>query len=161
MVSIKWCLNKKNGLELVQPNPNLCQSYLSMGEESLKVMEKVQESQIWTATTTYYIFYYSLYAVMMHLGVKCEIHSCSLEFMKHFLNQFYSPEDFQMIQAAFLARNDLQYYANRPVNARMVEENKRYCRDFYIKSKDIISRITEVQIEGIRKGLRLKISRNS
>lgn len=161
MVSIRWCLNKKNGIELVQPNSNLSQSYLSMAEESLKVMEKVQESPIWTATTTYYIFYYSLYAVMMHLGVKCEIHSCSLEFMKQFLSRDYSSKDFQKIQAAFLARTDLQYYANRPVNAKIIEENKRYCKDFYIKSRDLISKITEVQTEEIRKELRSKISRNS
>jgi len=54
MVTIKWCLNKKDGLELIEPNNNMSDSYLKMAEESIKVLANVKESKIWTATTTYY-----------------------------------------------------------------------------------------------------------
>ncbi len=89
MVTIKWCLKNKNGIELIEPNENMANSYLKMAEESLEMVPKTKESKIWSASTAYYTLYYSIYAVMMKIGVKCEIHSCSIEFMKQFLSKYY------------------------------------------------------------------------
>jgi len=150
MVSIKWCIKKKNGLELIEPNKNMSDSYLRMAEESIEVLQIVNKSNIWTATSSYYIFYYSLYALMLRIGVKCEIHACSLEFMKLMLNEFYSNVDSSMIHKAFSARIDLQYYADRPVEMSIITETKTYSKLFFIKTKDILARITEEQIKGIR-----------
>ena len=153
MVSLKWCLSKEKGIELIESNENMSRSYIGMAGESVKIIENVNESNIWTAATTYYIFYYSLYALMMRIGVKCEIHTCSLEFMKQMLTEFYSVEDVEAINSAFSARTDLQYYANRPVEPVIIQRNKKYSKDFYIKSKDVLSRITERQIDAIRQRL--------
>ncbi len=153
MVTIKWCLNKKDGLELIEPNSNVCDSYIKMAEESINVLNKIEESNIWAASLTYYIFYYSLYALMLRIGIKSGIHSCSLEFMKQFLKEFYDMKDNKMIQGAFKARIDLQYYADRPVDSLVIEETKKYCKDFYIKTKDILAGITEKQIKLIRENL--------
>ncbi len=60
MVSIKWCFNQEKGFELISPNQNMSQSYMGMAQESVEILEKVNESHMWTATITYYIFYYSL-----------------------------------------------------------------------------------------------------
>jgi uncharacterized protein (UPF0332 family) len=125
-----------------------------MGEESINALKNLKESKIWTATTTYYVFYYSLYSLMLRIGIKCEIHSCSLEFMKQFLMDFYNKKDMKMIEKAFLARIDLQYYTDRPVDQNIIEETKRYCKDFYIKTKDILSKITEKDIDRLRMNLR-------
>lgn len=150
MVSIKWCMNQKNGLELVAPSENLAKSYLNMAKESLNIIDNVSKSRIWTATTAYYIFYYSLYSLMSRIGVKCEIHSCSLEFMKRFLMEFYNTTDMQMIRKAFDARIDLQYYSDRPVDIKVINEIKKYCGDFYTKTKEIIIKIREADINEIR-----------
>lgn len=108
MVSIKWCLKQKDGLEFIEPNDNMSKSYISMAEESINAIRGVEGSKIWTATMTYYIFYYSLYSLMLRIGIKCEIHSCSLEFMKNYLASFYDKKDIEMIENAFSARIDLQ-----------------------------------------------------
>ena len=149
MVSIRWCIEKRNGLELVRPNQNMSKSYLMMAEESITAIQEV-ESIIWKATMGYYIFYYSLYSLMMSIGVKCEIHSCSLKFMKSFLKDFYDNKDIEMIEKAFSARINLQYYADRPVDKKEIDETVKYCKDFYVKTKDIISRMTEKQMKSIR-----------
>lgn len=133
-------------------------SYAKMAEESINMLNNVEKSRIWTATMTYYIFYYSLYSLMMRIGVKCEIHACSLVFMKTFLCSFYNAKDAEMIDKAFTARIDLQYYTNRPVDERNIENTRRYCKEFYIKTKDIISLITEAQIKEII--AKLKTERN-
>lgn len=153
MVSIKWCVNQKNGIKLVEPNDNMSSSYIKMAEESISVLDNMQKSNIWTATTSYYIFYYSLYSFMLKIGIKCEIHLCSIEFMKRFLTNFYNKTDIDMMKKAFSARIDLQYYSDRPVNHLVIDQSKSYCKDFFIKTKDILSKITESQILSIRKAI--------
>ena len=153
MVSVKWCLKQRRGMDLIEPNRNMSGSYISMAQESVNILDGIKASQIWTATAAYYVFYYSLYSVMLRIGVKCEIHSCSLEFMKRCLGLFYSSKDNDMIEKAFEARINLQYYADRPVDDSAIEEAKRYCSSFFIKTKDILSNITEKQILQIRKGV--------
>jgi len=154
MVSIEWCLKQEKGLRLIPPNKNMSDSYLKMALESVGVLSGVEKSRIWTATTVYYIFYYSLYSLMLRIGVKCEIHSCSLEFMKVFLKDFYDLKDIEMIEKAFSARIDLQYYADRPVDEKIIEETKTCCKDFYIKTKDVLAGISEKQINLIRERLK-------
>ncbi|MFA6072819.1 MAG: hypothetical protein WC758_01790 [Candidatus Woesearchaeota archaeon] len=154
MVSINWCLKQKNGLELVTANKNMSESYLSMAEESVKVLSNVSESDIWTATMSYYIYYYSLYALMQRIGVKCEIHSCSIEFMNEYLKEFYDAEDIKEFELAFIARIDLQYYSNRSVDKAIIENSRKNCKLFYVKTKDILSKLREEQIQKIRKALK-------
>ncbi|MBI4155277.1 hypothetical protein HY498_04290 [Candidatus Woesearchaeota archaeon] len=149
MVSIKWCLKQKLGIRILEPNTNICNSYLMMAEESIEELERIK-TKIWIATASYYTFYYSLYALIIRLGIKCEIHSCSLEFMKEYLKEFYDEIDIELINKAFFARNDLQYYTNRPVEENIINEIKIGCKDFYIKTKDIIIKLTEEQINNIR-----------
>lgn len=153
MVSIKWCMKQKNGIKLVEPNDNMSSSYIKMAEESIGILNNVQKSNIWTATTSYYIFYYSLYSLMLKIGIKCEIHLCSIEFMKKFLSNLYNKTDIDMMEKAFSARIDLQYYSDRPVNQLVIEQSKRYCKEFFIKTKDILSKITESQILLIRESI--------
>ena len=98
MVTVRWCLQKNGGLELVEPNSTMAGSYIKMAEESIDALQNLEKSRLWTAVTAYYIFYYSLYSLMMRLGVKCEIHSCSLEFMKQYLRLFYNSEDVAMTE---------------------------------------------------------------
>jgi hypothetical protein len=57
MVSIEWCLKQKNGIELVASNENVSESYLSMAEESVNVLSKVGESNIWTGSYSPLILY--------------------------------------------------------------------------------------------------------
>jgi len=39
MNKIKWCLEQKRGIELVEPNDNLARAYLNDAEDSLESME--------------------------------------------------------------------------------------------------------------------------
>ncbi|MBI2144171.1 hypothetical protein HYU17_03410 [Candidatus Woesearchaeota archaeon] len=139
----------------MEPNGNMSDSYIKMAEESIVALQAVRDnSNTWTAATSYYICYYSLYSLMMKLGIKCEIHSCSLEFMRRHLSEFYSQQDIQIINRAAKARTDLQYYVDRPVDAGTIELISGYCKIFFIKTKDMISRLSEGQVKHIREELR-------
>lgn len=150
MVTIDWCKKKPLGIRIIEPNSNMASSYVGMAAESIDALSEIGKSRIWTATTSYYVFYYSLYALMLRIGIKCEIHSCSLEFMEKMLGDFYSKDDNEMIRKSFKARIDLQYYADREVERKIIDDCRRYCKDFFIKTKDILSVITEKDIDSVR-----------
>ncbi len=154
MVSMKWCLNVKNGIELVNPNNNMSNSYLKMAEESLRIIKNVDSSKIWAASTSYYTIYYCLYSLMMKFGVKCEIHACSIEFMKQFLMEFYNSEDVNLIETGFEIRNNLQYYPDRFFDSKKLEFIKTKSADFVVKTKEILSKITEKDIQQVRYDLK-------
>jgi uncharacterized protein (UPF0332 family) len=83
MDKIKWCVKKKEGLSLVEPNNDLVKAYLKKAEEALESM-RINVIKDWKISTAYYTIYFSLYSILVKLGVKCEIHSCTLEFAKNF-----------------------------------------------------------------------------
>jgi uncharacterized protein (UPF0332 family) len=162
MENIKWCLNVKNGLEIIDPNENISDSYLKMAEESLEMISKNFESKIWSASTAYYTMYYSLYSLMMRIGIKCEIHKCSMEFLRQFLFDFYNNEDINLIESGFQIRNDLQYYPGKFVDENKFQEVKKGASNFYIKTKTALANISNKKISEIREKLEyIKKTKNS
>ena len=83
MDQIKWCIRQKKGIELVEPSDNLRDAYLIKAEEALEVL-RATDIRDWQLTTAYYAVYNSMYALLMKIGIKCEIHSCTIEFTKRF-----------------------------------------------------------------------------
>ena len=99
MVSIDWCLRQKEGIKIIEPNDNLSEAYLIKAEEALGTMTRERKYNLtFSISACYYSIYYSLYSVLMKLGIKCEIHSCTIEFMKKFLLDFYSKDDLETIK---------------------------------------------------------------
>jgi uncharacterized protein (UPF0332 family) len=151
MSKIKWCLKQKCGIKFVEPNKNLSESYLSMAKESLDAMSREKgKSKIFSVSAAYYSLYYSLYSIMQKIGIKCEIHSCSIDFMKNFLMEFYNSKDIELIESAFRARNDLQYYVNRDVSLDNLSYIFDNSYDFFVKSRKIVSLLSESKINKIR-----------
>jgi len=149
---IKWCLEVKNGIELVEPNANLAKAYVKKAEESLEVMRSM-ENRDWKISTAYYTMYFSLYAVLMRFGIKCEIHSCSIEFMKRFLSDF-NEEECRLLEDSLKARVDTQYYVSRKVPDRVCEMMVREAPGFLVKCKSVLLKIDERKIKEIRKQVR-------
>ena len=80
MKKISWCKQQEKGIKLVEPNENVSQEYFKSTEESMQVLRSIQKTQsnMWLATTKYYIEYFAVYAVLMKIGIKCEIHDCTI-----------------------------------------------------------------------------------
>lgn len=84
----------------------------------------------------------------MKIGVKCEIHSCTIEFTKRFLKEHFSPEDFSLIDKSFSARIDSQYYVNRQVSDKNYDLIMKKAPAFLVKCKNIV--IDQKEIKNIR-----------
>lgn len=120
MSKISWCKKQKDGIKIQEPNDNLSKEYYENAEESLKVLRSIKETQsnMWLATTKYYIEYFSVYSILMKIGLKCEIHDCTIALIK-FLEREEVVEKgtAKMLEKDKELRIDNQYYLkNRPVN---------------------------------------------
>jgi len=151
MVTLKWCCKKKEGIQLIEPNENLSKGYIEMAEAAIGTMNRERNLNMQFAISAcYYSMYYSLYAILMKIGVKCEIHACTLEFMKKLLANFYSKEDFRIINKAFDARNTSQYYVDKIVSKEDIDFIMGNAPYFLSKSKEILSKINEKDAKRIR-----------
>ncbi|MBN2102340.1 MAG: hypothetical protein JW716_05720 [Candidatus Aenigmarchaeota archaeon] len=147
MDQIKWCIHQKKGIEPVEPSDNLRDAYLIKAEEALDTL-RTSKSRDWQLTAAYYTIYHGIYSLLMKTGVKCEIHSCTIEFTRRFLKNHFSPEDFELIDKAFSARIDSQYYVNRKVPEQKYDLIVKKTPAFLVKCKNII--LEQKEINNIR-----------
>lgn len=120
MNKISWCKKQDKGIKLVKPSDNLSKEYYQNAEESLRVLRSIKEtrSNIWLATTKYYIEYFGVYSVLMKIGVKCEIHDCTIALV-WFLEKegVIKPGIARILEKDKGLRIDNQYYLkNKPVD---------------------------------------------
>ncbi len=152
MNKLSWCLKVKNGIELIVPNERLADAYLKKAEESLETMKAIASKE-WKITTAYYGMYFSIYAILMKIGMKCEIHRCTIEFVKRFLSQYFNREEILSLSTALQARIDMQYYTNRKLPENLIENIGDKAREFYLKCKSIVQVINEKETAAIRNRL--------
>jgi len=150
MDKIDWCLKQKKGLELVEPSEELKEAYLKKAEDSLKATASLRNNRDWEISSSYYTMYFSLYAILMRTGVKCEIHSCTVSFMKVFLAEYFTSEEIKLIGKSQKARIDAQYYSDRNVSEETYKKMTNNCVVFLAKCKQIANNLTEKKIDEIR-----------
>ncbi len=160
MVNISWCCKQKDGIKLVNPNNNLSEGYLKMAEDALGTMNREKNFSLrFSVSACYYSMYYSLYAILMKMGIKCEIHSCTIKFMEELLYEFYSKEDVKLIKKAFDCRNTIQYYVDRVVDKSDVDLIIQEAPFFHSKCRDILGKVNENQIKNIREKINKYITK--
>lgn len=140
---ISWCLQQKNGIELIEPNDNLSLAYFTDADDSLLAMEK--NTGKWKIVTAYYACYNALYALLMKAGIKCEIHDCTLALMAWFE---FTKEENAFIQSLKKQRIDVQYYL-KPASEIDADEVKK----FVIHCKILAKALVEEKAREIRNHL--------
>ena len=153
MDRISWCKNQSKGIKLIGPNDNLSGQYYKNAEESMQVLRKISitQSNVWLATTKYYIEYFAVYSLLMKIGIKCEIHECTIELVKLL-------EDRDLLEKGTSGnlefdkklRIDNQYYLeDRPVKINFEELSA-----FLLMIKEKLDNISNEKIEEIRKDIK-------
>jgi len=149
MEKIEWCKSQKLGIRKREPNINLSTEYLENAEESLRVLESITEtkSNMWLATAKYYVEYFTVYAFLMRIGIKCEIHNCTIELVKSFENLgLLEKGTAKVLEDDKELRIDNQYYLkNKPVDIDL--DN---LRNFVLNMKERIDNLNEEDIEKAR-----------
>lgn len=152
LVNLGWCFRQKNGISLIDPNNNLSSEYMQSSEETLESLKDGKEkSRMWLATKKYYCEYLASYALLMRLGIKCEIHECTIAVCRFLEQEKLMPTGYsEMLDDDKKLRIDNQYYLrNREVNIsypRLLE--------YVLTIKNIIQKINEKQINEIRRKIK-------
>jgi len=150
MVTINWCLKQSRGIELVKPNDNLAKEYLSSSEETLFSLKNSNEtSNMWKATKKYYAEYLAVYALMMKLGIKCEIHDCTIEITK-LLKDIFPKNTYSILFEDKKLRTDNPYYLKNIV----VEIDYEELFNFILEIKNTINSISPKEIQNLRTSLK-------
>lgn len=153
MKKISWCKKQKTGIKLQEPNENLSQEYYENAEESMRVLKNIKKtkSNMWLATTKYYIEYFAVYSVLMKIGIKSEIHDCTISLAK-----FLEDEDIlekgvsELLERDKDLRIDNQYYLkNKPVNI-----NFEKLSSFILSIKKSLNKLNDKNIEELRKSIK-------
>ena len=149
MNKMKWCLGKREGITITEPNTDLSKAYILKAGEALESMS-VNIIKDWKISTAYYTIYFSLYSLLMKIGIKCEIHSCTIEFTSRYLNEFFTQEDIEFFQKSLKARIDSQYYVDRVVSDEQYRDMIVKAPSILVNCKSILIKLTEKKVNEIR-----------
>ncbi len=145
---LKWCFKQRKGIKLVEPNDNLSREYFKSAEETLAFLRDAEgKSNMWLATLKYYCEYFAVYGLLMKLGIKSEIHDCTIEICKFLEHHKILPEGTaKLLEEDKELRIDNQYYLKN----RKVDIDFNSLRDFVLMLKNIANSITSDEIYEIR-----------
>lgn len=149
MAEISWCIRQKGGLSLVEPNKNLAEGYLQKAETALE-SARTEKAEEWKITKSYYAMYFSLYAMLQRVGIKCEIHACTIAFARHFLADCFTSEEMDFLHGSLTARIDSQYFVNKEVPDEIFKKVIETAPKFFVKCKGIINSLDENRVLEIR-----------
>ena len=138
---IEWCCLMKNGIRITDKNERVGKEYLESADVDLLEMKK--SSLKWKNIQAYYACYNSFYAVLLKVGIKCEIHDCSLELIDFFKE--LDEEDRKLIKRLKILRTNVQYYLKKPEQI-----DDKIIAGFVLKCRNIFNSLDFDEIEGIR-----------
>lgn len=142
---------------MVQPNENLTKAYLKKAISALNTMNatvQIKETD-WITTTAYYARYFALYALLTKIGIKSEIHDCSIAIARLLAENGILGEDLvNDISNSKQVRIDTQYYVGIELNQASMKRNVENARKFVLEIEKVIENITPDQTENLRKHIR-------
>lgn len=151
--NLVWCLKQKRGIRIIEPNPNLTKAYLKKAISALNTMTaayRINETD-WILTTAYYARYFALYALLMKMGIKSEIHDCTINVAKLLANNgILTPSLIEDVAKAKQTRIDTQYYVEKEQSPKIIQRNVEAARNFVLETEKTIDNLTPEQINNIR-----------
>lgn len=147
---LKWCAKQKNGIKIVPESSILQKAYLKKSEEALKSMNANAKEGIneWVVSTSYYAKYFSVYALLSRIGIKCEIHDCTIVLFEYLFSSIIPANFIQDLQQAKDDRVDAQYYTQtiRIDQKKLLSDTT----NFVLEIQKIIDKLTTTEIATLR-----------
>ena len=153
MKKISWCKKKDGGIKIQEPNDNLSREYYESAEESLRVLRSIERSKsnMWLATTKYYIEYFAVYSILMKIGIKCEIHDCTISLVNFLEEQGIIKKGISdILENDKELRLDNQYYLKN----KHVDIDFEELANFLLGTRKILDSLDKDKIEELRRLIR-------
>ena len=151
---LKWCLKQSKGIRLVKPSENLMKAYFQKSRNALKSMEVNAKSGIteWAVSASYYAKYFAVYALLSKIGVKCEIHDCTIALFSYLFVDSVSSQVIQELEQSKEDRIEMQYYT-REIKVDL-EELMNQTKNFVLEMERIIDGLNSEIITSLQNRLK-------
>jgi len=151
---LKWCLKQSKGIRLVKPSENLMKAYFQKSRNALKSMEVNAKSGIteWAVSASYYAKYFAVYALLSKIGVKCEIHDCTIALFSYLFVDSVSSQVIQELKQSKEDRIEMQYYT-REIKVDL-EELMNQTKNFVLEMERIIDGLNSEIITSLQNRLK-------
>jgi len=155
---LTWCAKQSKGIRLVKPSENLVRAYLEKSRNALKSMEVNAKAGIleWAVSASYYAKYFSVYALLSKIGVKCEIHDCTIALFNHLFIDSVSPQLVQELRQSKESRIEMQYYT-REIRVNL-DQIVNQTKNFVLKIEEIIDSLNSERTTLLKNKLKELIS---
>lgn len=149
-----FCFKKASGLKLVNPNETLANVYKRKSKSALNMLDSAKEKQEyeWILDTSYYAKYFIVYALFMKVGIKSEIHDCTIFALKSlFVDEgILGEEIYEELKKSKDLRVGALYY-DKDFGREEILKSAKITPDFCLKVEEIINRISKEDVDRIRK----------
>jgi len=151
---LKWCLNQSKGIRLVDPSENLVRAYLEKSRNALKSMEVNAKAGIteWAVSASYYAKYFAVYTLLSKMGVKCEIHDCTVASFNYLFGDSVPPQVIQELKQSKEDRIEMQYYT-REIKVDIDKLMSR-TKNFVLEIEKIIDGLNPEKIKSLQNRLK-------
>jgi uncharacterized protein (UPF0332 family) len=151
---LKWCMEQNRGIRATKPSENIAKAYLHKTRNALKSMEVNAEAGLtdWTISASYYAKYFAVYALLTRIGIKSEIHDCTIALFEYLFGNDVPPQIIQQLRQSKQERIETQYYTR----AVTVDLGKTLgqTRAFTLEIERIIDGLTQERITSYQNKIR-------
>lgn len=147
---LKWCVKQRKGIKIIPESITLQKAYLKKSEEALKSMNANATAGIdeWVVSTSYYAKYFAVYALLSRIGIKCEIHDCTLALFEYLFSNTIPANFVQDLQQSKDDRVDAQYYTQAiQINQKKILDDTT---NFVLEIQKIIDKLTPTEIVALK-----------
>src|SRR3989338_2571436 len=149
-----FCFKKAGGLKLVNPNERLVEVYKKKSRSALNMLESAKEKQEdeWILDTSYYAKYFMVYALFMKVGIKSEIHDCTIFALKSIFCdlEIISPELYKDLSDSRDLRVGSLYY-DKDFGKNEILNKSNTAPNFCLEVESILDSLSKEDIIKIRK----------
>ena len=143
MNKIPWCLKQKDGVSIIELKPHLSAAYMAEADETLENV--IVTKGKWKVILAYYACYNAFYSILMKVGIKCEIHDCTIELMPLF---GFGNEQVMFMKNLKQDRINNQYYLKSIELGDMHQISM-----FILLCKRVLNELSSEKIEEIRNNI--------
>jgi uncharacterized protein (UPF0332 family) len=149
-----WCLQQSKGIRIVTPSDNLVKAYREKAKSALKSMQVNAQADLveWAVSASYYAKYFAVYALLMKIGVKCEINDCTITLFEILFCDNVPKEIIKELRDSKADRVEMQYYT--PQISVDLEQVLRKTKKFVLEIESIIDGLTSHRIMELQKRLK-------
>ena len=150
---LQWCLKQSKGIRVVKPSENLVKAYLQKSRNASKSMEVNAQAGLveWAVSASYYAKYFAVYSLLSKIGVKCEIHDCTITLFEYLFGDIITKEMLTDLRNSKENRVEAQYYTQE-IRVELEQEIKK-TKQFVLEIEKVIDGLNPEKISRLQSNL--------